>query len=121
MTTEKTWNGYKETENMHGCSRGDTSQHLLSEERAVADWSFWNELYMDFLKNLHKSNKSKLDESKLKLECGRTPNRGNWVSAEYDGFKVSLYDDRGDQKSNPQHILKEMCLFQLGQVYFGEE
>lgn len=52
MTTEKTWKGYKETENMHGCSRGDTSQHLLTEERAVANWSFWNELYLDFLKNL---------------------------------------------------------------------
>ena len=52
MTTEKTWKGYKETEDMHGCSRGDTSQHLLTEERTVADWSFWNELYMDFLKNL---------------------------------------------------------------------
>ena len=52
MTTEKTWKGYKETENMHGCSRGDTSQHLLTEERAVADWSFWQELFLDFLKNL---------------------------------------------------------------------
>ena len=52
MTTEKTWNNYRETENMHGCSRGDTSQHLLTEERTVADWSFWQELFLDFLKNL---------------------------------------------------------------------
>ena len=52
MENVHTWNGYKETETAHGCSRGDTSQHLLSEDRAVSDWSFWNELYLDFLKNL---------------------------------------------------------------------
>ena len=52
MENVHTWNGYKETETAHGCSRGDTSQHLLREERAVAEWSFWNELYLDFLKNL---------------------------------------------------------------------
>lgn len=52
MENVRTWDGYKETESSHGCSRGDTSQHLLSEERAVADWSFWKELYLDFLRNL---------------------------------------------------------------------
>lgn len=52
MENVRTWNGYKETETAHGCSRGDTSQHLLTEERAVADWSFWEEMYLDFLKNL---------------------------------------------------------------------
>lgn len=52
MENVRTWNGYKETETAHGCSRGDTSQHLLTEERAVADWSFWNALYLDFIRNL---------------------------------------------------------------------
>lgn len=52
MTNKKTWNDYREVEEAHGCSRGDTSQHLLNEERVVANWSFWQELYLDFLKNL---------------------------------------------------------------------
>ena len=56
-----------------------------------------------------------IDESKIILECGRTPNRGNWVSAAYEGFKVTLYDDR--DKSVPQIKLKEMCLKQLEEVF----
>lgn len=52
MENVRTWNDYTETETAFGCSRGDTSQHLLTEERTVADWSFWEEMYLDFLKNL---------------------------------------------------------------------
>ena len=52
-----------------------------------------------------------IDESKIRLECGRTPNRGNCVSAEYDGVKVSVSDDR--EHALPQIKLKEICLEQL--------
>jgi hypothetical protein len=56
-----------------------------------------------------------MDESKIRLECGRTPNRGNWVSATYEGFRITFYDDR--DKSIPQIKLKEMCLEQLEDVF----
>lgn len=47
VTTDE-WKDYREETTEDGCSRGDTSQHLLTEERAVADWSFWNVIFSKY-------------------------------------------------------------------------
>lgn len=60
-----------------------------------------------------------MNESEIKLECGRTPNRGNWVSVEYEEFKITLFDNR--DKPIPQIKLKEMCLKQLEEVFKNNE
>lgn len=39
------WDNYEEEVTEDGCSRGDTSQHLLEEERRISDWSFWYSLF----------------------------------------------------------------------------
>lgn len=43
----ESWNGYKEVIVQDGCSRGDTSQHLIEEERRIALFSFYSTLFDD--------------------------------------------------------------------------
>lgn len=43
----ESWEDYKETIIQRGCSRGDTSQHLIDEERRIALFSFYSTIFDD--------------------------------------------------------------------------
>lgn len=58
--------------------------------------------------------------NEVEVDCGRTPNRGNYVSLSYNDFEVCLFDNRGVKKSISQSGLKEICKQQL-EIIFNKD